>query len=170
MSAPEDLQTLVAVNPKEGEEGDFDLANIQLKITEMDLVKLHCNFPIPPAFQLEVPREQDRAYKMPSGRLCLYKESFKAGMRLPLHPFFIAFLRFFSVSPCTLSPLSKFMAIHRLVYHGLFSCWGHPSISLFRFFYTFKHPKPAVWWYASPEKGIHRLILWTPSTIHHWKE
>lgn len=101
---------------------------------EMDLIKFHEYFSIPLKFQLEVLGSKDQAYQLPSSQMTLYKESFKAGLKLPFHPFFVTLLRFFDVLP----------------YSFFLNSWRHSTVL----------PQFAFWLGLLP--GFLNFILFTP--------
>lgn len=69
-----------------------------------DVSRLSSQYSIPVEFEIRIPGEADRANDPGPGQLCLYEESLKAGLRLPLHPFVVGVLRGFHLAPAQLAP------------------------------------------------------------------
>ena len=117
-------------------------------------------------FELEILRPNNRVCQPPPS---LYKECFRARLRLPLPHFFIA-LQYLKMSSCWV----------------VLNSWWHicgftvvcvlaridASIALFHAFFSLKrHPDSYGWWYMMPQrkKNVRPLIQDTLTAVHIWK-
>lgn len=148
---------------------DATSENSASSMTEGDLVELHRLYPIDPHFQLEVPKKEDRACRPPPGRICLYEECFKAGLKLPIHSFIATLLLHLGLAPGALMPNSW-----RYICGFFAACMlagVEPSLKLFQFLFFIKHLAGTgthAWWYVSwkAKKGTKSLIQGASSSIH----
>ena len=121
-------------------------------MTSDELLLIRVQYGVPSEYDLEFSGPSDRASTPPLGRFYLYQEAFRAGLRLPLSPFIVAFFRFLDISLASVVPNSfRFLIGFLSLCHVV---EVQPSLSLFRYFYTFKrHPSVKDWWYFSPQFG-----------------
>ncbi|KAG0547029.1 hypothetical protein BDA96_01G043900 [Sorghum bicolor] len=105
-----------------------------------------------------------------SNALCIYSDALEAGLRFPLHDFYLKLLRHYRLAPSQLGPNAwKYMAafVLRCKDAGV-----EPLVSAFRYFfsvYTHKRQdKPLGWHYFKPCAG-RRLFTGTLHTKYGWK-
>lgn len=97
--------------------------------------------------------------------MALYEAFFKAGLRLPLHPFILNLLDRYELVPAQLVPNSIRTIVGFLVLchlHGI-----EASLSLFRYFYTLR--KQAEWCSFAPRPS-RALRLYLSTSIKGWKD
>lgn len=83
-------------------------------VTSLFLATLREEFRIPPDVELLVPGEGDLPSQPPPGYVALSAEYFRAGLRLPLHPYLRRALTRLNVAP---------MQLNTNAYHILTSCF-----------------------------------------------
>ena len=83
---------------------EFAPLTIPSEIQEEDLVRVRELYPTSSEFQLEAPGPGDGVCFPLHDRISFYEKCFRAGVRLPLHPFFVTLLRYLEISPCALVP------------------------------------------------------------------
>lgn len=138
-------------------------------VTPDDLSLIRIQYGIPNEFDLQAPGSGGRASSPPSGWFCLYLETLRAGLRLPLPAFVVTLFKFLNISLASVVPNSFRFLIGFLSLCQLAEV--QPSLSLFRNFYTFKHHASARdWWFISPQTGRKGLLRGAPSSVHGWKE
>ena len=71
---------------------NFAPLGFRSELIERDITLLHEQFQVPSSFQLEVLGLNNRVCQPPPSRMSLYEECFQTGLRLVLHPFFMALL------------------------------------------------------------------------------
>ena len=167
-SAPQNPHTVDEPSSRAGPRPIFMPGTIPCSLTPDELLLISVQYGVPPEYDLELPRPVDRASTPPPGRFYLYQKAFRAGLRLSLPPFVVALFRFLNISLASVT--SNFF---RFLIGILSLCHVvevQSSLSLFRYFYTFKrHPSTKDWWYFSPQFGKKRLLKGAPSSIHNWK-
>ena len=63
-------------------------------------------FQFPERVRVRRPTNEDRACHFFPGEVCFYEAAFTCGLRLPVHPFIMELLGFFSIAPGQLMPNS----------------------------------------------------------------
>ena len=141
---------------------------IPCSLTPDELQLIRVQYGVPPEYELKLSGPSDRASAPPPGCFCLYQEAFHVGLYLSLPSFIVALFHFLDISLASVAPnffrfLIGFLSLCHVVE-------VQPSLSLFRYFYTFKrHPSMKDWWYFSPQFGKKGLLKGAPSSIHNWK-
>ena len=142
---------------------------IPCSLTPDELQLIRVQYGVPPEYELELLGLSDRASAPPPSCFCLYQEAFRARLRLPLPPFVIALFQFLDISLASVAPNSFRFLIGFLSLCHIVEV--QPTLSLFRYFHTFKHhPTVKDWWYFSPQFDRKGLLKGAPSSIHNWKE
>lgn len=137
-----------------------------LRSTDLEYIRL--KYFVPQEFNLELADPEDRITDPAIDQVGVYEECFRAGLRLPFHPFIILLLKSFGIAPCCLAP-NSWRSIIAFLSH-LLHLGIHPTLRLFRACFMLKdHPREIGWWYLSPRQGC-RLIKGAPSSVHNWKE
>jgi hypothetical protein len=152
-------------------------AEIESKLTKQEsLVTLCDNYGIPREFK---PVSADtlrcgvcEAPPQGSNALCIYSDAVDAGLRFPLHDFYLKLLRHYRLAPTQLVPNAwKYMAafVLRCKDAGV-----EPLVSAFRYFFSlyahYKHKnQPTGWHHFQPCAGRPRLFSGTLPTRHDWK-
>ncbi|KAL8126026.1 hypothetical protein AgCh_013354 [Apium graveolens] len=102
-----------------------------------ELEKLSSCFKIKEPFKLVLAGPADRACQWKKDALCVYRDTLRAGIRLPFHPFIPLLLADVGISPCQLPPNSW-----RLILCYLSQCAKHnvpTSVAVFRKIFQFKN-------------------------------
>lgn len=101
-----------------------------------DLTEIQVLYRVLREFDLELFKYSTRANNPSLGRLEVYKEAFKDGLRFFIPFFLLDLLRFYKISLCTITLNSLRLVIGFLVV--CFLAEVRSSLSLFRSFYTIK--------------------------------
>ncbi|KAL8088412.1 hypothetical protein AgCh_038260 [Apium graveolens] len=121
-----------------------------------ELEKLSSCFKIKEPFKLVLAGPADRAGQWKKDALCVYRDTLRASIRLPFHPFIPLLLADVGISPCQLPPNSW-----RLILCYLSQCAKHKvptSVAIFRKIFQFKN---------SPDKSPGWVSLNQRPTIPH---
>ncbi|KAL8147422.1 hypothetical protein AgCh_004941 [Apium graveolens] len=121
-----------------------------------ELEKLSSCFKIKEPFKLVLAGPADRACQWKKDALCVYRDTLRAGIRLPFHPFIPLLLADVGISPCQLPPNSW-----RLILCYLSQCAKHnvpTSVAVFRKIFQFKN---------SPDKSPGWVSINQRPTIPH---
>ncbi|KAL8088605.1 hypothetical protein AgCh_038398 [Apium graveolens] len=121
-----------------------------------ELDKLSGCFGIKDPFKLVLAGPVDRACQWRKDALCVYKDTLRAGIRLPFHPFIPVLLADVGISPCQLPPNSW-----RLILCYLSQCAKHnvsTYVAVFRKIFQFKN---------SPDKNPRWVSLNQRPTVPH---
>ena len=108
----------------------------------------------------------------PAGAVCVYADALKAGMRVPLDPFFRDVLSHFGLAPSQLAPncwrvMAAFLALSRAA--GIRT----PSVAVFRQFFSLRALKVrGLYCFSSKDTagGVLFTGLPDPNTFKGWKE
>ena len=104
-----------------------------------DLSWIRIWYEIPPTFDIELPKVDDRVDNLPPSRLAVYEKAIQTGLRFLVHLFIFDLFHFYGLSFCTIAPNSFSFAVGFLVLCFMASI--QPSVDLFRSFFTIKrHP------------------------------
>ena len=172
--------------------GDCDLswpaaAKIESKLPKQEsLVALCDSYGVPRVFkplradilrcaacETPPPPQQQKQGSSSSDALCVYCDALDAGLRFPLHDFYLKLLRHYRLAPSQLVPNAwKYMAafVLRCKDAGV-----EPLVSTFRYFFSLyahrhnKDDKPTGWHHFQPCAGRPRLFSGTWPTRHDWK-
>ena len=131
---------------------------------EVDL--LIDNFEIPSDLELILPTPTARPHKSPRGAFCVFHDQFTAGLRLPIHPFFVEVCNFFGIPLGSLVPNTFRLLCGVVVLFKIHNIPFRPEV-----FYYFYYPKQS-------ESGTYMfqarpgLVFFNklPSSNKHWKE
>ncbi|XP_044436050.1 uncharacterized protein [Triticum aestivum] len=110
----------------------------------------------------------------PHGAVCVYAHALEAGMRVPLHPFFVDALNHFGLAPTQLAPNGwRIMAGFVVLCH---SAGVSPSLAVFRRFFMLStlphsHKQKKGWYYFHPRSRDRSGLRFTglPESIKDWK-
>ena len=113
------------------------------ELMEEDLISIHNQFSIPPEFQLEILKSEERVCSLPD-HIGVYVEYFRAGFRLLLHPFFIVLFYYLEMSFCSVVPNSWRHVCGFIVAYLLAGI--EPTVTLFHYHFIVKrHPIAHGW-------------------------
>ena len=73
-------------------------------LTVDDLGMVQGFYFIPAKFDVELARPEERVHRPPLGRLGIYEETLKVGLRFPLHPFITKLMKDFALNPSQIAP------------------------------------------------------------------
>ncbi|KAM3207993.1 hypothetical protein ACQJBY_062964 [Aegilops geniculata] len=103
----------------------------------------------------------------PHGAICVYAHALEAGMRLPLHPFFVEVLTYFNLAPTQLTPNSW-----RIMAGFLVLCRSADvplSLAVFRRFFLLHHKHEIAWYFFKSRRGSGLRFTGLPDSIKGWK-
>lgn len=148
-------------------------ARIQSNITSAKLDELRQSYNIPHYVKLLVPDAHERACFPRPNCVAFSEHLLKAGVRLPLHPFFRAMLRTFMLSPTQILPNGWSQVV------GTYFLWKEVSLgediplhvfeSLFHARVVGKDDSKG-WYYITPWGSHAPFVVGLPSSIKGWKE
>ena len=124
---------------------------------------------IPDDLDVFIPDSNDRAHDPPVGRLPVYEDQLKGGLRFPLHKLFKSVLNHWELSLAQLAPnafrqMSGFIIYCK--YYGI-----TPSLSLFRHFFLIRvTTKDSGQFYFANRPKVATLVKNSPSSIKNWKK
>ena len=70
-------------------QSELDPSGYSSVLNPNDLSRLRVWYGIPPDFDIELPRANERVDNLPPGRLAVYEEALWTGLRFPIHPFIL---------------------------------------------------------------------------------
>jgi len=105
-----------------------------------------------------------------SNKICVYSDALDAGLRFPLHDFYVKVLRHYKLAPSQLAPNSwSYLAAFVLLCQD--AGVEAPLVSAFRYFFTIcaqRHKgKPTGWHHFQPNHDVRRR-LFTGATLRSW--
>ncbi|KAF7094007.1 hypothetical protein CFC21_096369 [Triticum aestivum] len=101
------------------------------------------------------------------GAVCVYAHALEAGMRLPLHPFFLDVLNHFNLAPTQLAPNAwRIMAGFLVLCH---LARVPPPLAVFRRFFLLHHKHKIAWYFFKSRRGSGLRITGLPDSIKGWK-
>lgn len=145
--------------PKESPEFTASILSAQ------EVLDLGLRYRVPKDIKLFRSFPVDRVVSSQPGRVALYSAFFKAGLRLPLHPFIVNLLDRYRLVPAQLVPNSIRTVVGFIVlchFNGI-----EASLFLFRAFYTLR--KQSEWWSFAPRPNRF-LRLYLPTSVKGWKD
>ncbi|GMN25026.1 hypothetical protein TIFTF001_043852 [Ficus carica] len=80
------------------------MSNPRSVLTENDLSEIRGRFEFPNEVQLRLPTNDERAYSVSEGRICMYTIYFESGLRLPLPPLLIQCMQHYQLAIPQLMP------------------------------------------------------------------
>ncbi|XP_077215485.1 uncharacterized protein LOC143850047 [Tasmannia lanceolata] len=121
---------------------------------------------IPSRYILRAAVEGDRASN-DSADLCVYEEAFRAGLRLPFHPFFADALNYYGLAVTQVVP-NSWRTLIGFLYLLEVRLRRNPTVPVFRMCAHLKRHKDGGWIYISQRPEM-KMITGIPSSIHTWK-
>lgn len=113
----------------------------------------------------------DRACNPKEGAICIFKETFYAGFRLPPPPFIFRLLAEVRVCPTQLYPNAW-----RFIYCYMVQCRKHnlePSVSVFRYLFKFTNSPNNTGWVQISHRSLSRTCFipgTSPDSLPNWKK
>ncbi|XBI07732.1 hypothetical protein VPH35_135587 [Triticum aestivum] len=155
-----------------------DAAGVDLELTAEEFVSVlrthdqvdavRKKYDIPKNLYTACPAGDLRASSSPPhGAVCVYAHALEAGMRLPLHPFFVDVLNHFNLAPTQLAPNAWRIIVGFLVL--CHSARVPPSLAVFRRFFLLHHKHKIAWYFFKTRRGSRLRITGLPDSIKGWK-
>ncbi|XP_022853220.1 uncharacterized protein LOC111374722 [Olea europaea var. sylvestris] len=143
------------------------------KLREADLGRLRTEYRIPDSVDLILPEPEERACYPRPGCVAISEAILRAGLRLPIHPFFRLVLRSYGLAPTQLNSNSWSQMV------GSWMLWKEASLGVempLSVFQTLYIPKVTAGgdktrgWYYLTSWGSHTpFVIDLPSSIKEWK-
>jgi hypothetical protein len=136
------------------------------KYKEHVVIKVAREFGLMPMCEVRTPDPTDSVVDARDGEMTFFRDALKAGLRWPLHPFFVHFLNFCSMCPGQLVPNSWRLLVYFFI---LCRCLEvEPRLDLLRAVFDLKYaPGYNCFVYLSTKGGFRTPD--TPSSLRGWK-
>jgi hypothetical protein len=131
------------------------------------VIKIAREFGVMPACDVRTPGPNETVLDARDGEITFFRDALKAGLRWPLHPFFLDFLTSYMICPGQLAPNGWRLLVYFFI---LCRCLGvEPRTDLLRMVYDLKYsPGFNCFVYLSAKGGFRTPD--TPSSLRGWKE
>ncbi|GJT15657.1 hypothetical protein Tco_0874363 [Tanacetum coccineum] len=138
------------------------------KLTQEEFNDFLALSPIPPEYDVMLPKSNQTIFDAPSGYVELYTHSFSlSNLRLPLTKFFCEVLQYFQIHISRLNPFGYAKLTTFVVMCKAYGC--EPSVELFRGFFNLCRGGKWFTFAKRPEKHISQLFPRVITRIEGWK-
>ncbi|CAH9094424.1 unnamed protein product [Cuscuta epithymum] len=163
----DELEVMKAGPPSGASCHKLDLALIRLrrqKLTAQNRAQIQMLLPDSVNFRLQSGLHPMRHFP---GMVVVHFDSLKAGLRFPLHPFFVSLLNYYNIVSAQIMP-NSYRAMAGFICHCV-EAKVTPSLDLFHYFFSII-PQQAQGYLVASSRSGHILFSKAPSSIKEWKD